>query len=139
MVREIQFFHVGIKAFITKGDQLLMVKGNHVDPHWELPGGRIDVGEELLPAENILRREITEELGPDVRIDVKKPLLTWSRQLANWDKYVYLIGFDCHYVSGDIKLSDEHTDYRWVNKTESLDLDLATGYKEALEKFWNNR
>ena len=139
MIRSIQDFHVGIKAFIFNGDRLLKVKGNYPDLHWELPGRRVDVGEELLPADDILHREISEELGPELKYSIGRPVATWSRLLPKSTKYVYLIGFICKFINGEIKLSGEHSEYRWVDETESRQLELADGYDRALDQFWKSR
>ncbi len=138
MAREIQKFQVSIKGFITKDDELLLVKsGNGREELWELPGGRYDVGEEEILPEAILQREIKEELGSDFRCRIAKPAHAWIRPLN--DHFVFLVGYDCKYESGTIKISSEHTEYQWVTKVSWRDLPLAPGYAEALDQFWKNR
>jgi 8-oxo-dGTP pyrophosphatase MutT (NUDIX family) len=60
----VQTFQVGIKALIRNDDgQILMVhipKWSGNPAHWDLPGGRIDVGESFLET---LKRELMEEIG----------------------------------------------------------------------------
>lgn len=105
-----QLFYVGQKAFIRKGNELLLL----VDPVYglDLPGGRIQEGESNLT--EALQREIEEEIG--LEIEIGKPMVTWTWNLKVENKPTFLIGHDCTYLSGEIKLSDEHSDYRWVTQ-----------------------
>ena len=79
MQRRIQTFYVGVKAFVLRGDRLLMLQESLVPHWWELPGGRIDVGEEHLAPVDILRRELREELGDAFACTIGAPLFTWVR------------------------------------------------------------
>ena len=69
--RAIQQFEVSLKAAIVHERRLLLLKEADTG-YWELPGGRIDVGEERLAHDAILAREIREELGGDVRLSSGK-------------------------------------------------------------------
>lgn len=64
-----------------------------------------------------MREETTLE------IDVGAPFATW---LGRGNK-VYLVGYRCRYVSGEVRLSDEHSAYRWVNATNFRDLEEQSG------------
>lgn len=114
-----------------------MLQENSPEKLWEIPGGRIDVGEEELPLQDILQREIAEELGTKVRVSIGRPCALWTR-ICPGVPNVFLTGFQCDFVSGEITLSDEHLAYRWVTKEESLHLPLAEGYQTALDQFWKN-
>ena len=135
-VREIQKFHVGIKAFILNGQEELLLLRESSTGQWELPGGRIDVGEELVPQEKVLRRELAEELGPDVQVKVGPLGLTWVRERKPGD-FVFLVGRLCRFESGVPRLSDEHDAWAWVGARELEGVELAHGYREALAEFWS--
>lgn len=137
MTREIQLFQVGIKAFITYQGKLLMLQENSSAKLWELPGGRIDIGEESLPPRQILLREIHEELGLEFKVEVGRPCATWTR-IRPGLPHIFLVGIECSYTSGDISPSGEHLSYRWVTQQESHNLPLAEGYRAALDQFWKN-
>jgi len=69
-----QKFHVGTKALILNDEnKILILKANskelkgNCSAHWDLPGGRIKIGE--IPEES-LRKEVKEELGIEGK-DVK--------------------------------------------------------------------
>lgn len=111
-----QLFYVGQKAFIRKGNELLLL----VDPIYglDLPGGRIQEDESNLT--EALQREIEEEIG--LEIEIGKPMITWTWNLKVENKPTFLIGHDCVFLSGEITLSDEHSEFHWVTKETYLKL-----------------
>ena len=140
MKRQIQRFQVGIKAFIMRGGQLLLLRETVEPQWWEIPGGRIDVGEEELQHDEVLKRELREELGTDFLYKIGSPLLTWVRPPHGERKeYAFLVGIVCIAEGGEIHLSDEHSELRWVDRNSWRDLALAPGYERALEEFWKRR
>ncbi len=120
---ENEVFDVGQKAFIERGDKLLVL----IDPvHGvDLPGGRIQKGERNLTAS--MQRELEEEVQLVIQID--RPILTWI-----WDKKdknlpsVFLVGYKCNYVSGELKLSSEHSEFFWVDQSD---------FRSKLDEHWD--
>lgn len=114
-------FFVGQKAFIEKDGQLLVLFNE--ESKLDLPGGKIQEGENDLVAS--LKREVKEETNLD--IEIGQPFTTWyydfGPQYRHVGKRVFIVGYKCKYVSGKLKLSNEHTDYRWVDKNTYTDLD----------------
>jgi 8-oxo-dGTP diphosphatase len=108
------YFQVGQKAFIERDGELLVMffEGQKVD----FPGGRIQEGEDDLEA--ALKREVREETS--LEISVGAPFTTW---LAGRHGGVYIVGYRCTYVSGEVILSEEHNGYRWVNRDTYRELD----------------
>jgi 8-oxo-dGTP diphosphatase len=121
-----QLFQVGQKAFIERNGEVLIV---FFPNGWlDLPGGRIDEGEtDLVEA---LKREVREETT--LEIEVGAPFATW---LSPGNK-VYLVGYRCRYVSGEVVLSDEHVSYRWVNRTNYRDADDGSWPFDALQTYF---
>lgn len=133
-----QKFHVGLKAFIESDGKLLILKDT--DGLWELPGGRVDKNDREKSLRETLLREVKEELGEEVSIEVNNCFHTWSRRPhPDRDYYILLVGFKCSYIDGKIRLSDEHTDMKWVNKEEIAKLDFENTYKEAVTEFFKLR
>jgi ADP-ribose pyrophosphatase YjhB (NUDIX family) len=61
------FYRVSVKALARDGTgRVLLCK--EASPHWSLPGGGVDHGEESLVA---LKRELREELGADDIVNTK--------------------------------------------------------------------
>lgn len=110
---------VGIKAVIIQDGKLLVLKrarGMH-GPFWEVPGGRMETGETI---EATLRRELQEEIHVvptaigKVKAIYKKPeILPEGNELFLTFVAVTLP------AQATITISNEHTEYRWVNKAEA--------------------
>jgi 8-oxo-dGTP pyrophosphatase MutT (NUDIX family)/GNAT superfamily N-acetyltransferase len=62
--KRMRLFPASIKGVLFDGDRVVMLENERLE--WELPGGRLDPGED--PAA-CLRRECNEELGVDVAVD----------------------------------------------------------------------
>jgi 8-oxo-dGTP diphosphatase len=53
------------------------------------------------------------------------------------DVRVVELGFLCDYVSGEIKLSDEHQEYKWASRSELKSLEFSPDSKDILEQYLN--
>ncbi len=90
-----------VKAIlIDKNNNVLFLKrSNYVDKFagdWDLPGGHTHVGEDIIKG---LRREVREETSLSMGQPIK------VTEIGN------IIFYKSKYIDGDIKLSDEHTEY----------------------------
>lgn len=126
MIHKSNSFHMnniilGQKAFIlNKDNYLLAIKRDKADIHqkmWDVPGGKVEENENLFDA---MKREIKEEVG----LDLESIVLTLTSS-----KFQGLFGdvppqivrniYLCR-AKGDVKLSEEHSEYKWV-ALENLD------------------
>ena len=131
--------YVGQKAFIEKNGKVLVLR----DPlsvvkdqsGLDLPGGKYRWGKSL---ESELKREVKEETGLD--IEVGNPFTVWTskgiRKIKGTTAHIVLVGFLCHYKSGQTKLSDEHDKYEWVDKVTYKKWREDTDYYKALETYF---
>jgi len=106
-------FRVSVKSFIIdENNKLLILKRDPNDVHkpsaWELPGGRLDLGED--PAEGI-RRETKEETGLDVQVLNPLSIKHFTREDG---QVITMIIFLCKPFSKSVILSKEHTEYDWM-------------------------
>ena len=130
-----QLLFVGQKAFIDKAGEILIL----TDPKLGLdfPGGKIKQGEKDLA--QALKREVKEET--DLAIEVGNAFTTWINEFPpdhrNQGK-VFLVGYLCKYISGEVRLSHEHTEYKWVNQDSYRELIDDSAYFKALEKYFSN-
>lgn len=133
-------FCVGQKAFIEKDGKVLIL--NDPGEGLDFPGGKIQDGEakdgDASSLFRSLQREVREETG--LEIEVGNPFVVWYHEFPknhrNYPKVVYLVGFKCKYVSGEIKLSDEHNKFKWVDKNDYAEVDDGSDYFDALKKYF---
>ncbi len=102
-----------VKAVISndKEEILLLQRSSH--NNWDLPGGLLEDGEDEKDA---LKREILEELG--VGVEIIKIGKKWKFYRPLDGKWVNVQNYTCKIMDKNIKLSDEHLDYRWVDKKD---------------------
>jgi 8-oxo-dGTP diphosphatase len=109
---------ITVKAFIFNNNKLLLIKRHQNDPHcpeeWEVPGGRINENETLIQG---LQREIKEETGLDAII---KNSFATENFVRDDGQPINMTHFICEYTCGEIKLSEEHCTYEWVDKKDVL-------------------
>ena len=133
-------FCVGQKAFIEKDGKVLIL-GDPTEG-LDFPGGKIQEGEAKdADASSLivsLKREVMEETG--LEIEVSDPFAVWYHEFPknhrNYPKVVYLVAFKCKYVSGNVKLSNEHDSYKWVDKNNYKDVDDGSDYFDILKKYF---
>ena len=107
---------IGVKAVIIDVGKVLMIRRRLNDPHnpgqWDLPGGRIKPTES--PQDGLIR-ETKEESNLNIKVIFPLDVQHFTRQDG---QIINLIFFLCKKISNDIKLSEEHTEYKWVDLTE---------------------
>ena len=118
---------------IIKNDsgEILIVKRHpksKTDPEmWELPGGKVEKGEFFADA---LVREIKEETNLDVSVgDFAEAIQNDYSHKRTVQIMMYLVD-----VEGEVKISDEHTDFMWASLDKIRTLDISTSLKKVLEK-----
>jgi 8-oxo-dGTP diphosphatase len=133
-------FCIGQKAFIEKDGKVLVLG----DPEegLDFPGGKIQEGEavdgDAAGLSRALQREVREETN--LEIEVGNPFSVWYHEFPknsrNYGKVVYLVAFRCKYVFGELKLSDEHNSFRWVDKNDYKEVDDGSDFFDVLEKYF---
>ena len=97
-----------VKAIIIDDNKrvLFLKRSGYVDKfagEWDLPGGHVQVGEDMMAG---LKREIKEETTLDVG------------ECTFVDKLENIEFFTCLYTNKPIKISHEHTGFRFFSKGE---------------------
>lgn len=119
-----------IKGLVFQDDKFLIVKrADCSNPEvWELPGGHLEFGE---TSETAVQREMMEEVN--LRVEPKIILGTWNSYLHN--RQVTGIIYLCETEDRDVKLSDEHLEYKWVShRDEDFQL-LHPIFREQMESW----
>ncbi len=118
---------------VIKNDsgEILIVKRHpksKTDPEmWELPGGKVEKGEHFADA---LVREIKEETNLDVNVgDFCEAVQNDYMHKRTVQLMMYLDD-----VEGNVKISDEHTEFMWASLKKIKELEISTSLKKLLEK-----
>ncbi len=115
----------------NENDEILIVKRHpksRTDPEmWELPGGKVEKGEFFTDA---LVREIKEETNLNVKVgDFCEAIQNDYIHKRTVQIMMYL-----NDITGEVKISDEHTDWMWASLERIKSLELSTSLKKVLKK-----
>lgn len=142
-----QNFHVSLKLILhnDKGQMLTLTSESKAYSHpCDIPGGRIDEGEDNLSFRDILDREIKEEIGPNVQYSfeshpvavTRHKVLGKLRKSSKEDLHLLYVYFAGEYISGDIHISDEHTGYKWRDITvDNIDEYFSASLNEGIRTY----
>ncbi len=131
-------YAIAVKGIIEKEDgTILVVKRSSTDDHkpneWETVGGGMD--EEGTPQDALIR-EILEETGLVVEVKAPFNVFTFKKDTG---EYKVGITFICRYVSGEVVLSTEHSEYRWIQPEEFRQLDSVPSLHEEIAAYAKNK
>lgn len=123
-------FRLAVKAFIVNQKrQLLIIKRRPNDVHkpgvWDLPGGRLELGENPFDG---LKRETKEEIN--LGIEILNPLQIHHFTRDDGQK-ITMIVFLCKSSISKVRLSEEHTDYKWVSIDDAKSLLVPNFHREV--------
>ena len=112
-------------------DEILIVKRHpksKTDPEmWELPGGKVESKEFFTDA---LVREIKEEVNLDVNVGD----FTEAIQNDYSHKRTIQIMMYLDVIEGEVKISEEHTEWMWANLNKIRTLKLSSSLEKMLKK-----
>jgi len=103
-------YGIGTTVYAERNDKILLLKRamGAAQGSWYLPGGGLDDGE---TPEQCALRELREETGlkptGNLRLIAVTPMFVYESD-------VFLVEFACVCDTGEVTLSDEHSDHRWI-------------------------
>ena len=129
-----EVFFVATKAVILRrdGKMLILLRGKEAPTNplgWDLPGGVLDHGE---AADAGVIRETKEETGLDIRSPRVFHAIARVNQL---DEYWMTIYFVAAVSTGEVVISWEHDEYKWIEPHELEALQGSARNKEAVRYF----
>lgn len=127
-------YHLAVKGIIKRSDgKILVLKRSSEDDHkpnvWETVGGGMD--REETPQE-ALQREILEETGLMVKVEQPFNVFTFKKDTG---EFKVGITFLCNFVSGEVKLSHEHSDFRWIDPKEFAEMESVPSLHEEIARY----
>ena len=131
---------VGVGALIIKGESILLVERGKepLKGYWSIPGGLLDVGEQLADA---VVREVREETGLDVEtVNVVEIFERIMRDTKGKPEYHYvLIDYLCKVRGGELKAADDAAKVEWVKRKELPLRKVTPGTLGVIERTFEKR
>lgn len=127
---------IATRAAIIKDKKILVIReaaqyeeGTN-EGKYDLPGGRVDMGESIHDA---LRREAKEETGLDV--EAGRPFFVgeWHPVVKDARLHITAIFFVCSIQDGEVTLGEDHDAYKWIGKHEVTSVPFVDTVPEALD------
>lgn len=126
-------FGLAVKAFVYDGEgRCLLLQRSRLSTYfggqWDLPGGKVDPGENFDAA---MLREALEETGLTIS-------LTGVAGATEYDMpkvRVVMLFLEARAIGGEVRLSDEHDEFVWTPRSELFDMDLSDQLKAFVERY----
>jgi 8-oxo-dGTP diphosphatase len=128
-------------GLLMKDNKVLVIQRSERESflpgYYELPGGKVDFGED--PAE-ALSREFKEEVNLDVKVG--SPYYTFSYISENGNRHtveiLYKVRLLDETTQPNIKLSEDHSDSKWIGLDQLEQLQLSNEIKSCIVKGFQN-
>ena len=130
-----------VRGVVRKEDKILILrrhpKSRNNAHKWEFPGGKVDPGEFFDIA---LIRELKEEANLDVNIESIFEVVQDEFISRKTNRLIHTVQLmmNLEIISGEVQISDEHDDFKWVSIEELKELyneDMLTPtLRKTLEK-----
>jgi ADP-ribose pyrophosphatase YjhB (NUDIX family) len=120
-------FPVSVKGVVVSACERVLLLENDRN-EWELPGGRIEIGE---TPEECVAREIREEVGWEITTG---PILdSWMYCIDVAGKHVFIVTYGC-YPESDTEpvISHEHQEIGRFTEPEVARLTMPAGYRRSI-------
>ena len=124
---------VSVKGVVLLGSRVPLLLNERDE--WELPGGRLEVGEQ---PEACVAREIAEELGLSVSAELL--LDAWVYEVLP-GRRVLILTYGCILTGGmpgSVQVSSEHRDARLFEIHEMDSLRIPEGYRQSV-RTWSSQ
>jgi len=121
----------GVNVIINNKGKILILRRSSAEYYaglWDFPGGTVEKGETLQQAGI---REVKEESGLEIKLE-KDYFYVYHYQ----DKELDIYGFKADFVNGNVVLSEEHTEFKWISKDEYKTLEYTPSVGATIKEFF---
>ena len=132
---------VATKAFIVHNGKVLVVResskykdGTNIGK-FDVVGGRLEPGQRF---DESLLREIKEETGLHVKLGKPFFVNEWRPVVRGENWHIVATFFECEADGDEVKLGEDHDDYKWVDPKEYKEHNLIENLYPAFEAFLDN-
>jgi 8-oxo-dGTP pyrophosphatase MutT (NUDIX family) len=125
-----QLYPVSVKGVVVRAGLVLLLRNERDE--WELPGGKLELGEE---PPHCAEREIAEEAGWEVAAG---PLIdAWQYHIAD-SADVLVLTYGCYPAAwtGQPLVSEEHREVGLFTDAEAAELRMPDGYKRSIAAWY---
>ncbi len=109
---------VGVGGVVVHRGRVLLIRrgGEPLKGEWSIPGGLLELGEDLTEG---VRRELREETGLEVEPLEVLTVFDRIQRVRGRVKYHYVIvDFACRWIRGRLKPASDVLDARWVRRED---------------------
>ena len=137
--------YVVVTGIIIKEGKYLIAKRSEEESAfpglWTVPGGKLEKSDYVdTPKDtadhwyNVLRKSLVREIREEVGLEVENIDYLLSLSYLRSDGTPSLImSLYCEYKSGEVELSEELVDYKWVSVEELDNYEFVPGLQEEIE------
>ncbi|MDA1311937.1 MAG: NUDIX hydrolase [Acidobacteria bacterium] len=131
---------IGVGAVILENDAVLLVRrGNEpLKGIWSIPGGALELGENLIDG---VRREVREETGLEIDVgEIVEIFERITRDDRGEIRYHYVLAdYICRPIGGTLAAADDAAEVRWFTPSELMAVDVTEGTPAVIEKAFRMR
>lgn len=124
--------HLSTGIVIIKNGKILIVRraaNDFLGGNYELPGGGVDEGESFYEA---VKREVLEETG--LAVEAIVGVFDGFDYSTDKKPKVRQTNFIVEVKPGEVRLSDEHDDYKWIKLVEVDNFNMTQEIKTSIRK-----
>lgn len=129
---------IAMRAFIEYDGKILLIResGKYEEGtnqgKYDSVGGRVQPGQSWSES---LQREIKEETGLDIEIGSPFSVDEWWPVVNSKQWQIIGVHFICQAKTDQVKLSQDHDDYVWINPKEYKNYDLIGKLENVFDKY----
>ena len=124
-----------VTAFVVNEAGEVLLERRSDNGRWGMPGGVQEIGEDIA---GTVRREVLEETGISVEVTGLVGIFTDPGHVIEFSdgevRQEFSLCFRARPVSGEIKVSPESFEVRWVPRSDVDSLDMAPTTRRRLEE-----